>query len=276
MGEFRIGMPFRIPAWAPVSATSFPNLAGAVKMIAHAAHAQWSRYAAGAPLPNGKTIQDRTGAYLRSIQLRFDGAFSAEVYTDLPYAASIEYGSKPYDMKQILNTSLKVRVSAKGRRYLIIPFRHNTPGSVLGHAMPPAVHEWWKDKQASRITARMTRLSGTGAWDIKTRRPISVAAWRYRWGHRLGKDDLAGMGIQGPEAKRLEGMVMFRKPKGRGYGAHSQYITFRVMREGSPGWIRPAQDGKYPAKTTADQLRPIAEEAFRRAVELDIRGIVGG
>jgi hypothetical protein len=48
------------------------------------------------------------------------------------------------------------------------------------------------------------------------------------------------------------------------------------MVEGSSGWIAPAKPGRYPAKTTADELRPVAEKAFARAVEDDVRRVLGG
>jgi len=278
VGDFRISVELGslIPFWSPLNAAAFPNLAGAVKMITEAAHQHWIAFANGAPLPSGKVISNRTGEYARSIQIRPIGPFAAEVFSDLRYARQIEEGSPARDMKKILNTSLKVRLSAKGTRYLIIPFRHSAPGSVVGQTMPPAVATWWKDKTASRITGRFRRISGTGAWSIKTRSPITVAAWKYRWGSRLGKADLEGMGITGKAADRLKGMVMFRKPGVKAGGsAHTQYITFRVMSESSKGWIAPATEGKWPAKTVADTLRPIAEEAFRAAVTEDVKALLG-
>lgn len=244
-------------------------------MLAEAAHQQWIAYANGAPLPNGKVISNRSGEYARSIQIRQIGPFAAEVFSDLRYAHVIEEGAPQRDMKRMLDTSFKVRLSAKGKRYLIIPFRHGAPGSVMGANMPDSVADWWKDKTPSRITGRLLRASGTGAFDIKTRKLIMVPAWRYRWGHRLGSGDLADMGIEGKAADRLKGMVMFRKPgKGKGYSSHSQFITFRVMSEGSKGWIAPAVEGKWPAKTVADTLRPIAEEAFRGAATADIQALL--
>ena len=100
---------------------------------------------------------------------------------------------------------------------------------------------------------------------------MTVAGWRYKWGSRLDKGTLAGLGITGAQAKRVTGMVNFREqPHGEG-ARHSQYITFRVMSEDSKGWRAPAREGFHPAKTVADKLRPVAEEAFRKAVELDVR-----
>jgi hypothetical protein len=277
-GTFRIAIDLgtTIPAGAPVSRDTLPHLAYALARIAEAAQQQWVSYAQGKEaLPNGKVIQSRTGEYARSILLRDAGEFAAEVYSDLAYALVIEEGAPRRDLKELLGSSLKVRVSSKGTRYLIIPFRHNHPNSVLGNNMPRAVHEWWNGREASHITGTFERPSGTGAYDIKTRRPVMVPGWRYHWGDRLGKSDLAGLGVAGKTAQRLEGMVMFRRPLNEG-GGHSQFITFRTMSENSKGWIVPPRPGLHPAKVTADKFRPIAEREFGAAVEQDIRVLLGG
>lgn len=259
----------------------FPHLAYAVERLVAAAHEQWVDYAHGAPLPDGSTINNRTGEYARSILSRKTGNFSGEVYSELPYAGAIEEGSPSFDMKKMLNTSLKVRLSKDGRRYLIIPFRHNAPGSVMGNSMPVAVAKWWKGKTASYVNngdREYKRKSGTGAYDIKTRRPMMVPAWRYKWGDRLGAADLAGMGITGKPAKHMEGMVNFRNAGGPGQpraGSHSKFLTFRIMIEGGKGWIAPAQPGKFPARSTMEMLAPVAEASFAEAVKKDVQSMLG-
>lgn len=272
-----------VPAGASFSGRVFPTLAYAVQRVAQLAHANWLAYAHGAPLPDGGVIRNRTGEYARSILLRQTGELAAEVYSDLAYARVIEEGAPQRDLHSLLNSSLKVRLTHDGRRYLIIPFRWNAPGSVMGHQMPQQVWDWWSGKGASHIVngdMRYKRLSGTGAYDIRTRARITVPAWRYHWGDRLTKDDLAGMGITGRAAQRLHGMVNFRNPGGSGGGAHSKFLTFRTLVEGSKGWIVPAQPGKWPAKTVADQIRPVAEAAFAEAMKEDIenylRATLGG
>ncbi|CAB4137253.1 hypothetical protein UFOVP326_15 [uncultured Caudovirales phage] len=279
MSEFRISVSLSalIPWGGAVTADMFPHLAHAVRTIAEAAHRQWVAYASGMPLPSGKVISSRTGEYARSIQLRQTGPFSAEVYSALPYARAIEEGTPARDLKRMLNSSFKVRVSAKGKRYLIIPFRWNTPNSVLGRAMPQAVHDWWQAPTLARsaIVGTYRRVSGTGAMSVKTRDPVTVAGWKYRWGSRLTPDVLEALGITGPAAKRMAGMVNFRKPNARGGAAHSKFLTFRVMVEGSSGWVVPAQEGRWPARTVAQQLAPVAEQAFRRAMEEDVKRMMG-
>lgn len=283
--EFRISVELGhlLPGHAPLTRDVFPALSAAVERIAEAAQRQWVRYASGEALPNGKVIHNRTGEYARSILLRHLGDFSVEVFSDLAYAHAIEAGAPARDLKRILFSSLKVRLTHDGRRYLIIPFRWNRPGSVLGRAMPESVKDWWQGRSASSIAGTYRRVSGTGAFDIKTRERLTVPGWRYAWGDRLSADDLKGLGVQGRAARHLEGMVNFRNAgagaTGTGTtatGSHSQHITFRAMVEGSPGWMVPAQEGRWPAKQTADLLRPVAEQAFRRAMEEDIAHIVGG
>lgn len=269
---------------ALLNESHFPALSYAVKAMAEAVHRQWVAYASGAPLPDGKAISPRSGAYARSIQLDQKGPFSAEVFTVLPYAQAIEEGSPARDMKDMLRSSLKVRVTQDGRRYLIIPFRHNNPNSVLGNAMPQAVANWWKapHQVTSSIAGHGWRDSGTGAvafqnhtsgsLNLQRGKVVQVRKRTYSWGSRLTGGDLAGMGITGKAADRMAGMVHFRRPQ----GGHDQYITFRVMMEGSKGWIAPARDGLWPARQTADQFRPIAEEVFAAAVTEDVRAMLIG
>lgn len=275
MTEFRIFVDISdtLPLGSALDKTVFPNLAHAVQRLTEAAYAKWQSYAQGETLPDGRSINVRTGGYLRSIQMRMLNDFNGEVFSELPYASAIENGMPERDLKRILGSSYKVRVNAKGKRYLIIPFRHFTPGSVQRNTMPQAVHDWWQDpgREYSRITGQYERLSGTGAFDIRTRERLTVPGWRYKWGSRLGKGDLEGMGLSKPQVKRLQGMVNFRETD---EGArHSQYITFRVIAEDSKGWRAPAVEAYRPAKTVAEQLQPVAEEAFREALKADIQGI---
>ncbi len=278
MTEFRIYVDLGevLPAGSSLTKEAFPYLSFAVQRIAEGALARWKGFARGEPMPDGRSIGVRSGKYLGSIQLRQVNDFTAEVYSTLPYASSIEEGSPARDMKRMLGSSWKVRVSKKGKRYLIIPFRHDTPGSVQGNAMPQAVHDWWQnpDRAVSKITGDPERTSGALGSSITTRRQMTVPGRTYSWGTRLSKATLQGMGMDAQQVRRMSGMVNFRElPHGDG-ARHSGYITFRVMSEDSKGWQAPARDGHWPARTTADELRPVAEAAFKAAMERDIRALL--
>jgi hypothetical protein len=279
--EFRISIDIGefLPPGGALTKDAFPSLSAMVQRMGLAIQETWKAYADGAPLPSGKVLHPQSGAYGRSILFRSTGDFSAEAYSELPYADVIERGSSGYDMKKMLDSSVKVRLTKDGRRYLIIPFRWNNPNAVTGNRMPAEVHRWWQEeeRQRSQVIGTYRRLSGTGAFDIKTRERVTVPGWRYQWGDRLDKHALAhlGFGENDKVAKRLVGMVNFRRPEQKGGAQHSQYLTFRTMMEGSKGWIAPARPGLYPALSAGETIRPIAEKAFSAAVQEDVARILG-
>ena len=273
-----------IPDGVPFTADALPSLAAAVKELAEQAHAQWVSYAMGAPLPNGLIINPRTGEYARSILLHQTGPFSAEVESTLPYAQSIEDGMPKRDLKKILDYSNKVRVSKTGKRYLIIPFRWNTPKSVLGNAMPQPVYNWWQraGRERSHITGTYDRIVGHGPeginahrFDIRTRRLMTTPGRTYSWGSRLGAGDLAALGVTGKRATQMVGMVAFRDPLAKAGSKSGKYLTFRVMSEDSKGWQSPAVPGKHPARIVMETYTPIAEKVFQRALQVDIEALLG-
>ena len=287
MPTFRIGVDVgaMIPDGSPLSAELFPVLSEAVRVVSETAWRTWQDYAAGETMPNGKQIKIRSGTYLRSIALRQLGPFDAEVYSDLPYAKSIEEGTRERDLHDMLGSSLNTRRTKDGRRYLIIPFRWFSSGSVASdNQMPQSIQNWWKSETPSHIIGHSWRESGTHAVAFRnlttgTYRQsrgdiLEVRKRRYTWGARLDKDTISAAGVTGKNADRMAGMVNFRKPRAKGGGSHSQYMTFRVMVEGGKGWKVPAREGMWPARTTADQLRPDAERIFGEAVKRDLQAIL--
>lgn len=64
----------------------------------------------------------------------------ARVTNHWPKAIYFEKGWQPFDMKKALQTSDKVRISKDGKRYLVIPFEHGTPGTTSKRAMPQEIY----------------------------------------------------------------------------------------------------------------------------------------
>jgi hypothetical protein len=293
MSDFRIAVSLvtSLPGFPAVNAQAFPHLAAAVRDVVERAHRQWADYAAGAPLPDGRAISTRTGAYGRSLQVEQTGPFAGRVFTDLRYAAALEYGTPARDLHDMLGSSLKVRVAKDGKRYLIIPFRSYHSRSVVGSPMPAAIENWWRgvpDTGSSHIRAHSWRQSGTGALAFKNLttghmrlvrgKVVEVRARKYRWGTRLSANAIRSMGLGEEAVKRYAGMVRFSRPKKEGStkpGGHSQFINFRVLKEGSPGWRVPARPGYHVAKTVSEKIRPFAESAFKEAVTRDVRKLLG-
>lgn len=283
--EFRVSVPVSLvaPGGGKVDASSFPSLAMAVKTVSEAAHAQWVGYALGdETLPGGGRVKSRdAAAYARSITLTQTGDFSAVVSSSAQEAEWVETGRPARDLKRMLGTSRKVRRSKDGSRYLVIPFRHggSASGGKGGGALPAPVANWWKGKRASQLLAVNVRVSGLHASDTATRKAVTAPAGFYSWGSRLGKSDLAKLGITGGAAKRMSGMVNFRAPAkgaaGKGLGGAPGLVTFRTMSEKSNGWIVPAKPGQFPARATANAIRPVAVRAFSLALSQDLKRLFG-
>lgn len=250
-------------------ASLFPNQLEAIKTLALAAQKRWINYASGMPLPDGRTIRRWTGTYAASIHIEHDGELRYTIYSDDPKADIIERGSDAWDMRKLLWTSHKTRINAAGKRYLILPFRHGTPGTTVvgqyaNREMPVPVHQWWlardRDTWTSVVTSTFTEPS---VQDPNVR----VLRRRYAWGDRLTAGDVAELGLDPErEGRNLVGMVRFDAPQGR----HGEYVTFRTMGEDGDGWQQPARDGKYPARAALDFVMEHAQGALDRALEADL------
>lgn len=238
-----------------VNALVLPRLNQAVRAVVQQVQIDWIEAVGRARLWSGEK-----DAYIKSIKAEMTGDFSGLVWSDLKLAEQIETGRPERDLKRMLDTSAKVRTTKKGERYLIIPFRHNTPGNEAHTpAMPAGVYAVASQLAPSRVTGMGERLSGTGAIDIRTRKALTVPQRRYSWGDRLV--DAAAEGGD----KRHEGMYRFETtlPGGK---RSSEYLTFRVMKESSKGWVIGPRPGLYLAKGVAEAMQPRAEVAFAAAL----------
>lgn len=255
-------------AGSPIlTAGLFANLSAAVQSVIETGEERWKRAALKAPLWDGERR-----AYAASISSRMTGPYSGEIVSDYKYVQDIESGRPPYDLKRMLDTSMKVRVSKKGRRYLIIPFRHNVPGAdALARPMPAAVYGQARRLAPSAITGHYARRSGTGAWDMKTKEPARVRARRYVWGGRLPAG-LAPKLQAHHKADPYAGMVRFKAETGAG-GRSSTYLTFRIMAEGQPGWVIPARPGLWIARAVATSLDRTAAQDFSAAISADLAAV---
>lgn len=237
-----------------VDKTVFPLLAQAVNAVGHQTAANWQQAVYGAKLWSGEK-----DSYAQSIKWSMTGDFSGEVVATYKYAEEIENGRPPRDLKKMLNTSLRVRVSKKGARYLYIPFRHNTPGNdATGPSMPADVYALAQTLEASMITGQTTRQSGLNAMDIQTQQFLTVPQNTYSWGGRLA--------AQGAGMKNYNNMYRFDTSTPGG-AKSSVYLTFRTMSEKSKGWITKAQPGLHLAEKVADDMRPKANQAFAMAIK---------
>lgn len=255
----------------------FPNSLRAIAGLAQATQERWIAYASGSlPLPDGRTIQRRSGEYAASIQIEVsypggDTMVRYVIYSDDPKARWIEEGFPAWDMHKILQTSHRARVSKRGHKYLIIPFRWGTPGTTVvgaytGRELPQQVQQWWLEptRQSSIITGTYTERS---VQDQQT----EVTRFTYRWGDQLTAADVRGLELD-PDTKpgkHLVGMVRMRNPARAAIG--SERITFRTMSEAAPeGWRHPGLEGFAPARHAAEWIEQLYPALMEEALNADV------
>lgn len=270
---------------AGINAQVMPLVSQAVRAIAQQGQSDWMKAVYGAKLWSGE--KDR---YAQSIKIRETGDFSAVIEADYKYADEIENGRPSRDLKKMLDTSMKVRLTEKGKRFLVIPFRHNTTGNnAIAKAVPGNVQALASNMATSRITKVTQRPSGerthlsptTGMHasskqsqflsNPATKGAAMVARNHYAWGGRLTAGMLKGAGASAAEVKRYAGMVKMDTSTPGG-AKSSSMMTFRIMMEGSKGWVVKAQPGLFLARTVAQNLQPKAQAAFAEAIARTVKG----
>lgn len=276
-----IGIDINIAAQmqSAVNSQVLPLLSQAVRAVSQQTALNWQQQVHSAKLWSGEKDE-----YAQSITWQMSGPFSAMVETKYKHAQEIESGRPPRDLKKMLNTSLKVRRTESGKRFLVIPMRHNTPGNnAHAEAMPQGVHDLVKALTSSTIlgqgqrpSGQVTHLSpGSGMSasanqspylsNTSTQGAMMVRKNNYQWGQRLTTSMLKEAGLNPGQHRNLVGTYRFDTSTPGG-GASSAYLSFRVMIEGSTGWIVPAQPGQNIAHKVSQSMQPKAEKAFREAV----------
>ena len=264
-------------AFQAVGQNKLPATANAVRVSTSMVMRRW--------IENSKGVFKRSeGEYLLGIENGETYPYEGDIYkgaviNNSPHARWIEEGTKRHDMKDMLWTSAKVRISAKGKRYLIIPFRHGTPsaGSHEGgigtnratmQTMPKSIYAMVKGLDPSH------RTSAQVVYNPVTNK--NVERYSYQWGGKLSANALEMAGLSDlsrrPHWKSspYQGMVRFPRDQ-----RSTQYMTFRVMSEDSKGWFHPGTPPMHIAKKTAEQMQPVVVALIQRGFMQDMRGFMG-
>lgn len=257
----------------------FPLLNQAVRAVANQTALNWQ-----ANIYKAKLWSGEKDAYAKTISWRMTGDFSAVVETDYRYAEDIESGRPARDLKKMLFSSLKVRRTEDGRRFLIIPMRHNmsklqdaglyemaselSASTIVGQSMRPS-GEVTQFSPTSGMNAAPARAQTPFLSNATTKKAMMVNKNHYAWGDRLSRSAMKAAGI--PAATRSWAAGMTRFDTSTGGAKSSAYLTFRIMMEGSQGWVVPAQPGQNIAANTAQAMQPKATSAFAEAIKRTLK-----
>lgn len=230
-------------------ARAFPAIAHVVGAVAEGVRVQWQEqvYRLAPPYCRNEAVD--------SIKVSDLSPLHKVVSSDSQAVRYIEEGTPARDLKKMLRTSSKTKVSSQGKRYLTIPMRHNTPGQTAhAPAMPQAIHAQAKNLAPSRITGRTMRANADG---------LPTARNKYLWGDRLPAG-LAGKLKPSHKSDPFAGMV--RMSTGSGKQRSSAYFTFRTMTADSSGWIIPAKPGLFVLRDIVAKAQGHFADAISRAI----------
>lgn len=288
----------RTLALASLLPEHFPRVREAVAYCSSVAAETWRGWAEGQPLPSGRTIHARTGAYARSIHdddRSTGGTIEHEVYSDAPYARALDEGTEERDLKSALLMSMRARTARGGTRYMFVPFRHATesdatgigygagprahlPGFRGGNVLPPGIISWFK-RQEGGPGGRKSAIVDQGR-RINDARTAAIPSFRYQWGARYPGGALQGerskvssAGNYTWKAGLYQGMTHFgaqRAPQ------HGEYMTFRTVSENSDpsAWMRPAVAPLRVREQLVESLRPTLCAVVTEAARLDVADLV--
>lgn len=253
-----------IAAGGVITNAVMPTVHQAIGTIASVIEQDWKEHVLRAGGSGGLYAAERD-AYASSITWTYTSDFSAVVSASYKPAKEIEEGRPARDLKKMLNTSMKTRVSKTGKRYLIIPFRHNTPGmSAHASPMPQDIYSLAKKLAPSKVTGVLQVPNQLGVHSVRTRGALLVSRNQYQWGDRLPP------GLK-PKLKPhhatdiYAGMTRFDTSSG---GAKSSaYMTFRMMVEGSSKWVIPARPGLYILKGVVERADGVSEHVLGQAMK---------
>lgn len=271
---FNIGSPLEL--LDAITKEVMPSVSMAVDAVGKKTAQKWVEEVYKAKLWSGEK-----DLYAKSIHWQMTGDFQGYIAADYQWAKDIEEGRPSRDLKAMLGTSLKVRRTKKGARFLVIPFRHNLK------SMPPALAAQAQALEASSITGMTQRRTGeitnlspkTGMSPAarqtpflsnpKTHGPMMVNQANYKWGGRIKP------GFFGPNPKGKTDIAagMVRMDTSSGGQKSSAYLTFRVMSEKSKGWIVPPQPGQFIARKVVEAISPQAEKLFQAAMKADFKAL---
>lgn len=251
----------------------YQNIEAVLDEAASVVEETWKNAANGVatgPIPayNGPEFWREKYANSISVATRLNlpsiGLFKRVIIAADPVAIDIEYGRGPWDMKPMLLGGPNVKISKKGYKYNVIPFRQRSFGEGAGvgdhfgeKPMPKDIYE-----MAKRLGEK-EKLRGTEAqypprlreitMSLKTGKPLKLGPVQYQ--HKAGI---------------YEGMMK------KGASGHTRYLTMRTVSEKSDptSWVhhgfRPHGIAQAITNHIGEALREkLAEAAIADMVDIE-------
>lgn len=198
-----------------------------------------------------RELRSTSRDYIAGIQDVSQGSRSIEITLNGMLPNMLENGWPGGDMRGWMLQSPKAKTTAKGGKYLVVPFRHGSAGSGgrnVGAAMPQSIHTL-----AKKLAPTRTAIDGG----------------KTQWGERMNlgmrmkkeaRDILSTKKKEWHSASVYMGMV--RQEKTYGKAKQSSYSTFRTIstrteNTDARSWMHPGMPAKRLAPRVQDHIAKI-------------------
>jgi hypothetical protein len=245
-----------------------PNVEKAVSKALNEVRLEWGKEAHSA-------FRHTSGNYIQNIHVNYPltTRMHGAVTNTCKYADALERGVTADERRQILFTSHQVRVSKKGFRYLVIPFKHGTPGAITMRPMPADIYKQAKELSFSVPTGSYyeisKQLAGASRKDIDLIKQFGSPSTMAKPRGTLANNIPLAARFQTMWGKRLTGVGGIHEGMVRmGNKRNTEYMTFRVMSEVGKPW-RGTKPLKIMAKT-ASKMKPHVQGIIRTGLNQDI------
>jgi hypothetical protein len=233
------------------------------------AYREWKSFAYGETSINGVRLKNTTGAYGQGIvqadpyYRSTDHTLVFQITSTSPSDEYIEHGHDEIDLKKSVAKSAKARRTPGGEMYLIVPFRHGTPGTNR-RPMGKEVYDKARKLKASKVVG--SRMEKRVVWESMANQG-TVSRKVYKWGDSLNTSGL-GVGKKKESPSSSARMYRFQNDSGGG----SQYLTFRTMKATGSGWLIPARRGAKVADYLTRKIEAKLPEEIAKGIEEDLSG----
>ena len=216
------------------------------------------------------------------------GRFSRAVIATDPTAWDTEYGKPAWDMKPMLLGGPKTRLSAKGTKYNIIPFRHGVPSNnpdAHFKQMPKDIHEAARRlKKTEAVTVPLNLFDPAENYkkivrygDSINHKSHGVLLAKYPPQTKHFMDETHG--TLKPASYTHKTSIYARLYKVSSFYnkvAQSQYMTFRTVSSVSPhySWWHKARPAQPHIEMIKEYCRPKVEKRLLEAAKLDLVSVV--
>jgi hypothetical protein len=245
-----------------MAAPQFSHLWQALDQLAVLVQQHWQEVAAR-ELP---TAGERD-AYIQGLQggggvsIRLEGnSLTLTVRNDTPQARRIEEGHAAYHLPDRIDWgAVSARRAKDGRLYLVIPFRHySAQRGVRAQASSPMARRAALPRSVYTVAQRLQ--AGQSLTAGPTRPPLIHAPGLVPYQPRYPRNVR-------PDYTHAS---MYERLQRTGSGRGTRYLTFRTLRQDSPGWWIPPKAGRHLAALTVREIEPQVHDLIAAAARQDM------